>query len=123
MIDLYRPRAKVLQDFPRQSRFFLIDRVEFDPAAVEKFLKDEQVLAHLRLLGDRLGTLQDFTHDSIEASVRGLATELGVKPAALMNPARVALTGQAVAPGLFDVMLLLGQQTTASRLKNVPGAL
>jgi glutamyl-tRNA synthetase len=119
VVDLYRPRAKVLQDFPKQSRFFLIDGVEFDPAAVDKFLKDEKVLAHLRLLGDRLGNLQDFTHDNIEAAVRGLAAELGVKPAALMNPARVALTGQAVAPGLFDVMLLLGREKTAARLKGV----
>src|SRR5207248_1586822 len=29
LIDLYRPRAKVLQDFPRQSRIFLTDHVEF----------------------------------------------------------------------------------------------
>jgi hypothetical protein len=27
------------------------------------------------------------------------------------------LTGQAVAPGLFDVMLLLGQEKTAARLR------
>ena len=120
MVDLYRPRAKVLQDFPRQSRFFLINEVEFDPAAVEKFLKDETVRGYLRTLADRLAALHDFTHESIEAAVRGLAAELGIKPAAIMNPARVALTGQAVAPGLFDVMLLLGQEKTVSRLKEVP---
>jgi glutamyl-tRNA synthetase len=120
VIDLYRPRAKVLQDFPKQSRFFFIDEVEFDPAAVDKFLKDEKVLSYLNMLGDRLAGLQEFTHDHIEAAVRGLATELGVKPAALMNPARVALTGQAVAPGLFDVMLLLGREKTAARLKANP---
>ena len=119
VVDLYRPRAKVLQDFPKQSRFFLINEVEFDPAAVEKFLKDEKVLAHLRLLGERLGTAE-FTHDGLESAVRGLAVELGVKPAALMNPARVALTGQAVAPGLFDVMLLLGREKTVARLTGIP---
>src|SRR4029077_11226862 len=113
VVDLYRPRAKVLQDFPKQSRFFLVNEVEFDPAAVEKFLKDEKVVGHLSILGDRLAALQEFTHDSIEAAVRGLAAELAVKPAALMNPARVALTGQAVAPGLFEVMLLLGREKTA----------
>ena len=35
-----------------------------------------------------------------------LAEELRVKPGVLMNPGRVALTGQAVSPGLFDVMVL-----------------
>jgi glutamyl-tRNA synthetase len=119
VVDLYRPRAKVLQDFPKQSRFFLINGVEFDSAAVDKFLKDESVLAHLRMLGGRLEGLQEFTHDNIEVAVRGLAAELGVKPASIMNPARVALTGQGVAPGLFDVMLLLGREKTAARLKGV----
>src|SRR5262249_5815794 len=55
LVNLYRPRAKVLQDFPRQSRFFfLLDHVEFDQAAVDKFLKDETVRGYLRMLADRI---------------------------------------------------------------------
>jgi glutamyl-tRNA synthetase len=117
VVDLYRPRSKVLHDFPKQSRFFFIDHVEFDPAAVEKFLKDDQVRGYLRMLGDRIEAAADFTHDGLEVVVRRLAEELGVKAAVIMNPARVALTGQAVAPGLFDVMLLLGREKTARRLR------
>lgn len=117
IVDLYRPRAKVLPDFPKQSRFFFLDEVEFDPAAVEKFLKDEKVRGYLRLLADRLQILQAFTDDNVELAVRGLADELAIKPGILMNPARVALTGQAVAPGLFDVMILLGQEKTVRRLR------
>jgi glutamyl-tRNA synthetase len=117
IVDLYRPRARVLPDFPKQSRFFFLNEVEFDPAAVEKFLKDEKVRGYLRLLADRLQTLQAFTHENVELAVRGLADELVIKPGILMNPARVALTGQAVAPGLFDVMILLGQEKTLRRLR------
>jgi glutamyl-tRNA synthetase len=35
----------------------------------------------------------------------------------LINGARVALTGQAVAPSLFAVMVALGKERTISRLK------
>jgi len=118
VVDLYRPRAKVLQDFPKQSRFFFLDHVEFDPAAVEKFLKDEKVRGYLRTLADRLEALTDFTHDTLEHAVRALADELQIKPAVMMNPARVALTGQAIAPGLFDVMMLLGRDKTVARLRS-----
>ena len=117
LIDLYRPRAKVLEDFPRQSRIFLTDDVEFEPAAVEKFLNDENARANLRTLAVRLAALPDFNHQSIEETVRGLAAELAIKPGALMNPARVALTGQSVAPGLFDVMVLFGRDKTVRRLR------
>ena len=85
LVDLYRPRAKVLQDFPRQSRILLTDEVEFDPAAVEKFLKDENVRGYLRALGDRLAALPEFNHETTEATVRGLANELGIKAGVLMN--------------------------------------
>jgi glutamyl-tRNA synthetase len=117
LIDVYRPRAKVLQDFPKLSRMFLIDHVEYDPAAVEKFLKDETVRAYLKTLSDRLEALPEFTHESAEAAVRTLVEELGIKPGTLMNATRVALTGQSVAPGLFDVMMLLGRDKTVTRLR------
>ena len=117
LIDVYRPRAKVLQDFPKLSRMFLIDHVEYDQAAVEKFLKDDTVRGYLKSLSDRLAALPEFTHESLEAAVRTLAGELGIKPAILMNASRVALTGQAVAPGLFDVMMLLGRDKTVTRLR------
>ena len=91
--------------------------MEYDQAAVDKFLKDEKVRGYLRTLADRLEALPEFSHHSLEAAVRSLADELGVKPAALMNPARVAITGQAIAPGLFDVMILLGRDKTVKRLR------
>jgi glutamyl-tRNA synthetase len=117
LVDVYRPRAKVLQDFPKLSRMFLIDHVEYDQTAVQKFLRDETVRGYLKTLSDRLAALREFTHESLEAAVRTLAEELGIKPAILMNASRVALTGQAVAPGLFDVMMLLGREKTVTRLR------
>ena len=117
VVDLYRPRAKVLQDFPKQSRIFLIDGVEFDPAAVDKFLKDATIRGYLATLAERFDLLPEFTHQTLETAVRGLAEELGVKPGVLMNASRVALTGQSVAPGLFDVMGLLGREKTVTRLR------
>ena len=41
-----------------------------------------------------------------EKALRTLAEAKGVKAGLLINATRVALTGQAVAPGLFEVMLI-----------------
>jgi len=80
-------------------------------------LKDENARANLKTLAAQLEALPGFNHHSIEETVRGLAAELAIKPGALMNPARVALTGQSVAPGLFDVMVLFGREKTVRRLQ------
>jgi len=45
------------------------------------------------------------------------AAEKEMKAGPLINGARVALTGQGVAPSLFAVMAMLGRERTVSRLK------
>jgi glutamyl-tRNA synthetase len=116
LVNLLRPRSKVLQDFPRQARMFLSADVEFDPAAVEKFLKNPDAKEYLRQLALRLDQLPEFTLQNTEQVVRGLAEDLGIKAGVLISAARVALTGQAATPGIFDVMTLLGREKTVSRL-------
>src|SRR5262249_26017344 len=90
-----------------------------DRAAVDKALKDPAIVGHLSALADRLEKIPEYTHQSLEIVIRDLATELGLKPSVLMNAARVALTGQNVSPGIFDVMLLVGQRRSVERLRAV----
>jgi glutamyl-tRNA synthetase len=118
-IDLLKPRARSLKDFAGSFRAFFSDEFEADPAAVEKFLKDENVRLMLVELGQRYERSHDFTEAEAEKILRDFAVEKGVKAGALINGARVALTGQAVAPSLFAVMLTLGRERTVARLKEV----
>ena len=115
-IDLLKPRARNLHDFAQSFRAYFSDDFTYDPAAVEKFLKDASVREMLVELAERYRIASEFTEASTEEILRALAAEKGVKAGALINGARVALTGQAVAPSLFAVMTALGKQRTAARL-------
>jgi Anticodon binding domain len=42
-----------------------------------------------------------------------------VKAAALIHAARIAATGKAVSPGIFEVLALLGRPLTISRLRDL----
>jgi len=117
-IDLLKPRARNLKDFATSFRSFFTDAFEDDPAAVGKFLKDEAVRKMVVELGERY-TSSPFTEADTEKLLRDFAAENGVKAGALINGARVALTGQAVAPSLFAVMVALGKEKTVARLKRV----
>jgi glutamyl-tRNA synthetase len=118
-IDLLKPRARSLKDFAGSFRAFFSDDFEPDPAAVEKFLKDGNVRRLLVELGDRYAQAADFTEAAAEKILRDFADEKSVKAGALINGARVALTGQGVAPSLFAVMVALGKKKTVARLKVV----
>jgi glutamyl-tRNA synthetase len=115
-IDLLKPRARSLKDFAASFRAFFSSEFEADPAAVEKFLKDATVRQLLMELGQRYSTAEDFSEQSTEKILRDFAAEKGVNAGALINGARVALTGQGVAPSLFAVMSNLGKERVTTRL-------
>ncbi len=119
-IALLQTRARSLKDFSGAFRAYFSDRFEFDPAAVAKFLKDPATVVLLAELGSRLNSGAEFTEASTEAMLRAFAEERGLKAGVLINGARVALTGQGVAPSLFAVMAALGRERTVERLMAAP---
>ena len=65
---------------------------------------------------DALAVLEPFTADAIEAALRAVLEQLGMKPRQGFQPIRVAVTGSRVSPGLFESIELLGRETTLARL-------
>jgi glutamyl-tRNA synthetase len=117
VLELLKPRAKTLVQFVDDARPFLDERVVYDDAAVRKHLTGVGVRGHLDALASRLATAQPFEQSSLESIVREMAAERDVKPAALIHATRVAVTGRSASPGLFEVLELLGQDRTVSRLQ------
>jgi len=105
-----------LKDFSGAFRAFFADEFEYEPEAASKFWKDASVPDLLAALAQRLSGIEPFDVRMTEPSLRALAEEKGIKAGLLINAARVALTGQGVAPGLFDVMAVLGRDRVVGRL-------
>ncbi len=121
VVTLIRERARTLTDFTNHGRPYFVDdfSFEFDEAAVKKNLQKDPALKELLpQLADAFAALDEFTHETIEAALRKFAEEKGVKAGLLINATRTALTGQAVGPGLFDVVSAVGKDRTVARLKH-----
>ena len=59
--------------------------------------------------------------EAVEVATRGLATELGVKAGEVIAPARVAVTGRKAAPGIFEVLWLVGREGSVARFRAAGG--
>jgi glutamyl-tRNA synthetase len=118
-IDLVKPRAKKLADIVPQLRPFLLESVDRDPAAVQKHLSSPDLPPNLAAWRARLATVAPFDPPTLEAALRTVAEERGIKAGALIHATRVAVTGQAVSPGLFDVLALVGRARVLKRLADV----
>ena len=108
----------MLPDFSSWSRAFFTDEFTRDPAAKEKFWKDPKVPELLAKLADALEALPEWNHDACDHASRAVAEASGVKAGLLINATRVAIVGQAVAPPLFDTMVVLGQQRVVRQLRD-----
>lgn len=117
ILKLLQTRARSLKDFSGSARAFFTDEFEYDPEAMKKFWKDSALPGYLSELAGRLRTAEPFDLEAAEKCLRGLAEDKGIKAGLLINASRVALTGQAVAPGLFEVMALLGRDRVVARLE------
>jgi len=116
-VDLLRPRTRLLPDFSTWARAFFSDEFAYDSAAREKFWKDARLPDLLGRLADGLAALPDWNHDACDKALRDLAAAAGVKAGLLINATRVAIVGQAVAPPLFETMVVLGQPRVVERLR------
>jgi len=120
---LLQSRARTLKDFAGAFRAFFTDEFTYDPEAVKKHWKDGTLAVLLDALAERLAATNPFDLAGTEGTLRSLAEEKGVKAGLLINATRLALTGQAVAPSLFEVMLTLGQGRVVERLHRAAGHL
>src|SRR4051794_30485945 len=75
-------------------------------------------LAVVTAAHDALAELEPFTAESIEAALRGVLEQLGLKPRQGFQPIRIAVTGSKISPGLFESIELLGRETTLARLSS-----
>jgi glutamyl-tRNA synthetase len=117
LINLYRPRIKRLDQLAQEARPLLAEAVTYEPEAVTKHLKPG-IDEHLSALADAFAGLETFNAAALEATLRALAELRQVKAAALIHAARVAVTGRAASPGLFEMLELAGRDRVVARLRH-----
>ena len=116
LVKLYHERFKTFQDLVNQTRFFFTDTIEYDQAAIDKFLKKEGVGKLLKEVYSAISRVDSFNKQDLEDSLRALTEKLGVGFSKLAQPMRVAITGKSVSAGIFETMELLGKEKTLKRL-------
>jgi len=118
VIDTIRTRFLTLLDFPTKGRAYFSDDYPIDPQSMQK-LDAPGARDLLRELAERIAADPEFTEASVEADLRKLAEERGVKAGLLINASRAALTGQPVGPSAFAVFACLGRERVVERLRRV----
>ncbi|MEA2164261.1 MAG: glutamyl-tRNA synthetase [Thermoanaerobaculia bacterium] len=121
IIDLHKMRARTLREIAEQMSVYFADddTLEYDPDAVKKHIKGDDLAARLERLHEALASTDPFDVTTTEESLRKLAEAEGVSAAKLIHPLRLALTGRGASPPIFDVAVVMGKERTLRRLRRL----
>jgi glutamyl-tRNA synthetase len=120
LVDLLRERSRTLAEMAQRARFYALPdaAIEPDAKAAAKHWKPA-LRGPVGALREALAALPDagFEPASIEhtfEAVRARHPDLG--RSAFAQAVRVAVTGEAASPGLFETLAALGRERTTRRL-------
>jgi glutamyl/glutaminyl-tRNA synthetase len=119
VLALLLPRVRRLPDFVEYGRAFFDENVQYEEAAVRKHLGSADLAGHVAALRNALSALEPFDEAAAESTLRATAQARGIGAGTLIHATRVAVTGKAVSPGLFEVLVLLGRGRTVARLEQL----
>src|SRR5262245_50253284 len=109
-------RSHTLVEMAEQASFYFHAPAAYDPQATAKFWGAEAPARYAALV-KRIEVQEAFDPESLEALYRGLTAEMGLKLVDLAQLTRLALTGKAASPPIFQVAAILGKPETIDRLK------
>jgi glutamyl-tRNA synthetase len=70
----------------------------------------------LERAAEALAGVEPWEATQIEAALKSVCEELGIKPRQAFPPVRVAVTGSNVSPGLYESLELLGRDESLARI-------
>jgi glutamyl-tRNA synthetase len=114
-------KVKRFSDLPHYAGFYFADKVEITSDALAKDFTAENV-PRIKQLRDAFDQCADFNAEALEALLKSVAKECGVKNGVLVHPVRLACTGATAGPSLYHLLEVLGREQVLRRLDDALAA-
>lgn len=123
-IRLYQPRVKTLVELVQQMGALFEGPTEYNAEDVAKWITPAgSTVSLLRTILQLLEPCEPFDAVTIGALIKSLCDQEGLKLVACAQPLRIALTGGASSPGVFELLALLQKEKSLARIKAFAGFL
>ncbi len=114
-VEVSAEKIQTLADFWPLAGFFVDGPVD-DPAAFQRIIADDGGVEILRSAREALSEADPFTEETVEAALRRVVEQSGLKPGKVFQPVRVAISGTTASPGIFESVALLGRDEVLARI-------
>ena len=117
VVALIKEKVNFKNEIPDKCTYFFEQPKQYDEQVIAKKW-NTQVAQYLGSFAESLESLKDKNAVEIEAIFKEGAQSQGINPGSLMQPLRVCLSGEAGGPPLFDMLVLIGINESANRIRH-----
>jgi glutamyl-tRNA synthetase len=123
ILPLVQERIDTLEGFFEYAGFFFVGELAYDAEALAGLVPTGRTAAEAakvlaRLVEEEVDPLLDWRVETVEAGVRRFAERAGWTAKELFMTVRIAVTGRAASPPLFETLAALGKETSRRRLRH-----
>lgn len=115
VVGMIKERANFVKEFWDQSFFFFQAPDSYDEKVVKKRWKNE-VPQQIAAVKDIIANVVEFTGENAKAAVSAHIEKNEWGFGAIMNALRLCVVGAGMGPDLFEIIEIIGQQETVSRI-------
>lgn len=122
VIGLMREKVNFASEIPAQGYYFFEEPKTYNEEVIRKKWKAD-TSAHLAALATDFAAIQDFNPENLEACFKQFCETKGIKTGDLLQPLRVAVSGEPVGPPIWEMLQLLGQEKIVHRLNTAASSI
>jgi len=113
VVDVLRPRAETLVDLVDGAGYFFTEEVRYDASARKQLAAGQKYLEDLER---EFSILEFFDYDGVDDLLHDYVQAQSVGMGKVLQPLRAALTGTTSAPGVTDLVTILGKRRVLRRI-------
>jgi len=118
MIALYQERVKTGLELYDQLMLVYDGPLKYKKEDLKKWVTPE-TKDYLDALLSKLELVGEFSHEEIAKLIKEFCKKKHIKLVSIAQPLRIALTGGASSPGVFELLSLVGQEESISRIESL----
>jgi len=115
IIEAMKPRVSFVKDLITKCPYFYGEVTEYEEKVVKKRWKDDSA-EFLKNLRDNFAGLTNPAKDDYEEALKQTARQLDVGVGKLIHPLRISVSGMGEGPGVYDIVVIIGNDETIKRI-------
>ena len=115
-LTFLKNKAKTLEDIYNNGQYILVDEVNFNQDDIK--LIDDKAKKVISDFNDQFSNIDQLKRENLEPIINGLIKSHDTNFKGIGQPLRIALIGSKFGPGIYDIIISLGNEEVTKRLSN-----